>query len=91
MTQKSGQCLACKSGYFLNTFFQCQKKDENCEAYCNGICTQCKNKFFLYSDICFPYSPGCLTYSGKDCTLCKSTYSLVNGECFTLKKPSLQL
>ncbi len=85
------QCTACKSEYFLNKFFQCQKKDVNCDEYNNGVCVTCARKFFLYQEICFPYSPGCVSYNGKDCVTCKTSYTLRNGECINLKKPSLKL
>ena len=73
------KCLVCSEGYFLNRFFQCEKQDGKCQAYTNGACSKCKDKFFHYSDICFPYSPGCVHYSGKDCTQCKNHYVLKNG------------
>jgi hypothetical protein len=85
------QCVACVDGYFVNTFFQCQLKDQYCIEYINGFCSQCDNLHFLYQMICFPYSPGCVSYVGKDCVLCKPSYTLVNGECFALKTPGLQL
>ena len=89
--KKNGKCLACKEEYFLNRFFQCQLKDKNCEEYVNGVCQTCSRRFFLYDQICFPYSPGCVAYSGKDCVQCKKSYELTEGECFLLKKPLLKL
>lgn len=56
------KCLLCGPDYYLNQFFQCEKKDSNCEAYTNGFCSKCKPKFFLYSQICFPYTIGCVAY-----------------------------
>lgn len=29
--KKSGECVACKDGYYVNTFFQCQQKDQFCQ------------------------------------------------------------
>ena len=79
------KCLECSAGYFLNRFFQCEKQDKNCQAYTNGVCSKCQDKYFLFSDICFPYTQGCVSYSGKDCTQCKTKYVLKNGECFNWK------
>ncbi len=47
--------------------------------YVNGACKSCAVRYFLYDDICFPYSLGCVKYNGKDCTDCKKGYSLFGG------------
>lgn len=77
--KKSGKCLLCKDGYFLNRFYQCQLKDKNCVEYNNGICWKCNSRHFLYNFICFPYTEGCVKYDGKDCIKCRSTYTKRNG------------
>lgn len=72
-------CVACQDGFFLNRHNQCQKVDTNCQMYVNGACMSCAVRYFLYNDICFPYSLGCVKYNGKDCTDCKKGYSLFGG------------
>ncbi len=61
-------CTACKDEFFLNRNNQCQKKDPNCDTYVNGVCKNCKTRYFLHQYICFPYTVGCVKYSGKACT-----------------------
>ena len=77
--KKNGKCLACKEEYCLNRFYQCQKKDKNCEEYNNGVCVKCNRRHFLYEFICFRYSPGCVSYEGKDCKKCRFGWDLRNG------------
>ncbi len=61
-------CTACKDDFFLNRNNQCQKKDPNCDTYVNGVCKNCKTRYFLHQYICFPYTVGCVKYNGKACT-----------------------
>jgi hypothetical protein len=66
-------------------------QDGKCIEYTNGVCSQCSEKYFLYSEICFPYTPGCVQYSGKDCTVCRSGFTLKNGECFKWNQQNIGL
>ena len=90
-SKDGSKCEMCGEGYFLNRFFQCEKEDGRCAAYTNGVCSKCSRRYFLWKDICFPYTRGCVQYRGKDCVRCRKGYTMKNAECFKWGRDDLDL
>lgn len=79
---REGYCTNCDRLYFLNNHKKCQLKDQNCNAYSNGVCSECKDFYYLHRGLCHPNAKGCLSQKNiKKCLKCEEGYKLDFGVC----------
>lgn len=87
---KTGACLQCTSGFFLNGSGKCAINPEdsvpNCGVYsAPGTCTGCKGDYYLSGSTCMPVSKVdfCEKYqvSSDACLECESEYFVSGATC----------
>ena len=79
-TQGSYACTACRVDEYLGSDGRCNKMDNNCNSYVQGVCASCIDGYVLTSGQCIKTQPGCL-YTGSVCTSCSAPFVYFNGRC----------